>query len=191
MKKYLYIIVLGLMLMACSKPMTDEARMREALVSLSTQYPLMTLQDVYKTCYQDFFGAEHAAPDSLSAARYLAYELSTMPSLDSLGMPAYEPCGWRHRYVRLSLEKICTQEITEAELLHRFLEAARNNQPPTDDWLAEWLQIEQVALVVNPAWANDTLQADLREAASHNWAIHHSAAFREAYHPHYRIVRAD
>ena len=59
----------------------------------------------------------------------------------------------------------------------------------SDDWAAEWQKIVKIALKVNPKWANKKLQAELTEAAEKKQAVRHSEAFRNAYNPHYRIVR--
>lgn len=59
----------------------------------------------------------------------------------------------------------------------------------TDSWVEEWQKIESIVLNVCPAWSDQELQAELREAAQNNQAVRHSEAFRTAYNPHYRLVR--
>ena len=60
---------------------------------------------------------------------------------------------------------------------------------PIDNWATEWAKIESIALKVCPTWTNEPLQAELRLAAEGNHAVRHSEAFRNTYHPHYRIVK--
>ena len=42
------------------------------------QFPKSTLQDLYKSFFQDRFGPGHIIADEASAMRYLQYELATM-----------------------------------------------------------------------------------------------------------------
>lgn len=156
--------------------------------SLHARYPEATLQDVYKTCYQDHFGAEHMAPDSASVARYLDYELSQMVHEAPSAMPILEPCGFRHRFVRMSLQGILQGDYTSEDVLRRFMEASSHCASPQSDWLVEWQVIDSVAVSRVPMWNDSTLRQQLRDAAAKKAAVHHSPAFRAAYRPHYRIV---
>lgn len=157
------------------------------LLALHSAFPLATLQDVYKSAYQDYFGAEHMAPDSASVARYLDYELSQM---DTTYIPDVELCGWRHRHQRISLAQVRHGDITRDEIVSAFLTAA---QHPMDvdsaAWAKEWRKIERLAIRHVPEWRNDTLQADLRMCADSCYAVHHSPIYHSTYLPHYRIIR--
>lgn len=155
------------------------------------RYPLATLQDVYKTCYQDYFGAEHLMRDTAAARRYLLAELEECAEEDLTLMPPEEPTGFRHRFVRIGLSNVVGGRLTMEELLRLFISAASTDTADVADWEAEWLLIEQVALLTNPAWQDGELQAALRNAARSRRAVRHSDAFRTAYHPHYRIVPAE
>lgn len=173
-------------------PTIPEDSVRSLCEYMVTVYPKATLQDLYKTCYQDFFGAEHMISDTASARAYLhqeymqALEWSKHNNTDSL--PNMEPTGFRHRFIRLYLYYDWSlMAITEDTLFDLFLHAGEIG-PAHDNWAEEWRQIEQIALQFHSEWQNEELQALLRQAASNNQAVHHSAAYREAYHPHYRIA---
>lgn len=165
------------------------AQLESMLVSLHEQYPLATLQDVYKTCYQDYFGAEHAAPDSVRAMQYLTYELSLMAEEAPSQMPKLERCGFRHDYERVSLSNITDSTMTAEQLLRDFLDAAATPPAHEISWAEEWGTIEQKAIEMVGEWQDEELQKSLREAAAGNKAVHHSVVFRETYRPHYRIRR--
>jgi hypothetical protein len=154
-------------------------------------YPEATLQDVYKTCYQDFFGAEHLMQDTAAARKYLQYELNELRNegVNELVMPLREPTGFRHRFERISLSLVLNGEMTEEELLQLFIDAAGKDNALHDNWAYEWSEIERIALQVQPAWKNEELQAVLHEAAANNQAVRHSETFRDTYKPHYRIIR--
>ena len=155
------------------------------------QYPAATLQDVYKTCYQDFFGAEHLMQDTATARKYLQYELNELRNegINALGMPMREPTGFRHRFERINLALVLNGAMSEEELLRLFIEAAGKDNALHDRWADEWAEIEAIALEVQPTWQNEELQTLLREAAANNQAVRHSESFRNTYKPHYRIIR--
>lgn len=169
---------------------SEEKSIRDLCDYMIQHYPMANLQDIYKTCYQDFFGAEHLMNDTAAARRYLESELEECKSVSYFGMPKYEPTGFRHRYTRVSLACIQKGEITLEELLEQFIAAASNPEKPSENWEHEWIRIEQIALLINPRWRDPELQAELRQAARNSQAVRHSDDFRNIYQPHYRIVKA-
>ena len=60
----------------------DQKAIRQMCKDIHAQYPKATLQDVYKTCYQDYFGAEHLVRDTASARFYLHQELEEWRNSD-------------------------------------------------------------------------------------------------------------
>lgn len=167
---------------------TDDA-IREMCQHIHNQYPLATLQDIYKTCYQDFFGAEHLMSDTAAARYYIHQELEQCRDTDLSLIPKCEPTGYRHRFVRINFSNILERQLSEEQLVMMFIDAAGKDNAFSDDWLSEWKNIETIALEVNPGWADAELQSELTIAAENSHAVRHSEAFRENYNPHYRIVR--
>lgn len=165
---------------------------RQMVTYIHATYPQADLQDIYKTSFQDYWGAEHLAPDSAIAARYLRAELDGCADAN-MQMPLFEPCGWRHHYTRASLQNIQEGKMSERQLLQRFLSAATDAPilpiRQTWAWRYEWALTEKIALHEVPEWHNEELQAALTDAAEQCAAVRHSEAFRSAYQPHYRIVR--
>ena len=151
------------------------ASVRQMCEEMATRYPAATLQDVYKTCYQDYFGAEHMISDTAAVRNYLHYELQSCAGTDLQAMPLREPTGFRHHYVRMNLSAVHTGLMTEDELLQLFLEAA--GKPAGGKYKS------------HPSWKDADLQDLLREAARRNAAVHHSEPFRNTYNPHYRIIK--
>lgn len=200
MRKLITLALAALLLFACTqKPTVPEDAVRELCEYMVSTYPQATLQDLYKTCYQDFFGAEHLMQDTAAARAYLHYELEELRNerinelgsdgVTEAGMPMREPTGFRHRFERINLALVLNGEMSEETLLHLFIDAAGQDNALHNNWANEWAEIEAIALQVQPAWQNDELQALLREAAAGNHAVHHSEAFRNTYNPHYRIIR--
>ena len=168
----------------------DKKAIRQMCEEMHAQYPSATLQDVYKTCYQDFFGAEHLVNDTASARQYLENEIELCRGTDLNGMPKREPTGFRHRFTRVNLSCVIEGEMTTAQLLEMFLDASKKDNAFSGDWEEEWRTIENVALEICPTWTDPALQNELRQAAHDKEAVRHSDAFRAAYNPHYRIVQS-
>lgn len=178
----------AIFMMSCN---SENKAIRQMCEEIHKNYPLATLQDVYKTCYQDFFGAEHLMNDTAAARQYISYELGQCRDTDLILMPKREPTGFRHRFVRINFSNIVEGEITEEQLVTMFIDAAGKDNAFSDNWLCEWQKIEKTALKVNPKWKDTELQSELMKAAEGNHAVRHSEAFRNNYNPHYRIVRND
>ena len=168
----------------------ENRAIRQMCEEIHNNYPLATLQDIYKTCYQDYFGAEHLMNDTAAARKYIHYELEQCRDTDLSLMPKYEPTGFRHRFTRVNFSCLVDGELTEEQLVMMFIAAAGQDNAYGDDWATEWRIIEKTALEVNPLWADPELQSELLEAADNRYAVRHSEAFRNNYNPHYRIVLA-
>ena len=101
----------------------------------------------------------------------------------------YEPTGSEGRYVRVYLSAIADSLITAEQLFDAFMRSANMNKGENNDWEAEWNCIVGVitkqGIVLNDF---DKDVAMLNEASQNCQAVHHSRAYTEAYHPHYRIV---
>ena len=188
-KFFLLVCIAAAMIVACpTKKPNEEEAIRSMCEEIAQRYPHATLQDVYKTCFQDFFGAEHLLSDTAAAHRYLLYEIEATRAQDLNAMPIYEPTGFRHRFTRVNLSLVHSGEMTEEELFALFMEAAGTNNAFSDNWAEEWAKVEAIALEVHPTWTDTTLQAVLQFAASTASPVRHSETFRQTYNPHYRII---
>ena len=153
-------------------------------------YPKSRLLDIYKSCFQDYMGAEHLVTDSEGVRAYLMQELSTT-RLDDL-MPWYdEPCGIKGRYVRVSLRAVMENKITADTLLSAFVRSANaKKRPSVRKWKRQWHKIlnriERMNLQL-PNYEEDKQLLDSVLQAG-KYAVSHSESYRQAYHPHYRII---
>ena len=176
-------------------------------------YPKSRLLDIYKSCFQDYLGAEHLVSDWQRVKAYLDEELNTT-SLDDLMPWYYEPCGIDSSYYRVSIRAIKENIITEDQLLDAFIRSAngRNSEshqarldgrgvtdegeansetrPSVKSWSERWHMIigtiDRMKLDL-PNYQEDKQFIDSVLAVG-KYAISHSPDYREAYHPHYRIV---
>jgi hypothetical protein len=164
----------------------DTLSIRAAIECQMAAYPKSTLQDIYKSFYQDRFGPGHMITDTASVRHYLLYELSENEVASKV---YYEPTGSEGRYVRVYLSAVADSLITAEQLLDAFVRSANTDKGPNVDWEAEWNCIVGVitkhGIILN---GFDKDVATLNEASRNRQAVHHSRTYNEAYHPHYRIV---
>lgn len=185
--RYLSFLLLTLMsIVMLQAQEIDKGALRMAVERQLASYPESTLQDVYKAFYQEHFGPEHMISDTAAVRQYLDYELSTMG--DECGGFYYEAIGARGDYVRVSLKCVKHGLISADELLQAFLESAAARQEPAVEWSCMWDAIVAVVDEVKPGLGSASEREMLREASVKKQAVHHSKAYNEAYHPHYRIV---
>ncbi len=164
----------------------DTVAMRSAIERQLATYPESTLQDIYKSFYQEHFGPGHIISDTASARRYLMHELSEM---DETSSPYFEPTGSQGDFVRVYLSAVADSLITAEQLLDALIKSANSWQDPTVSWLEKWEAI--VSIIQANKMEIEGFEADLpllTEAARNHQAVHHSRRYNETYHPHYRIV---
>lgn len=154
------------------------------------EYPLSRLLDIYKSCFQDYMGAEHLVSDTASVRKYLDYELSSTKTED-LQPWYYESCGINGNYVRVSIKAIKDGIISESQLLDAFIRSANSlKRPSVESWRLKWHEINDSIDSLNlnlPHYYEDKQYIDSILSVG-KYAISHSKEYREAYHPHYRIV---
>ena len=153
-------------------------------------YPKSRLLDIYKSCFQDYMGAEHLVSDRQRVKAYLDEELNTT-SLDDLMPWYYEPCGIDSSYYRVSIRAIKESLVSEDLLLNAFIRSANTEKRPSvESWSKRWHKIigtiDQMKLDL-PNYQEDKQFIDSVLSVG-KYAISHSPDYREAYHPHYRIV---
>ena len=176
-------VFVPLVLLAC---WTETGGIGTAIERQLRDFPQSHLQDVYKSFYQSRFGAEHLITDTASVRAYLRSEIAEA-AVDSVANPYFEPVGEEGQYVRVYLRCINEGFITEQQLFDAFLRSAHPHQP-----LREWSELWQEEIVPAARKAGlDFSQEELSalvDASLRRGAVRHSDDYRNAYHPHYRIV---
>ena len=153
-------------------------------------YPKSRLLDIYKSCFQDYMGAEHLVPDRQRVKTYLDEELQTS-SLDGLMPWYYEPCGIDGHYVRVSIRAIKEDMVSEDLLLDAFIRSANSDKRlSVESWRDRWHEIigtiDQMGLNLSHYQQDREFIDSILSVGK--YAISHSPEYREAYRPHYRIV---
>ncbi len=189
------ILIFPLLILFGCRDNAAEKAIRQQLAD----YPESTVQDIYKSFCQDNLGPEHLIQDPESARNYLESELSTYrEDLDSLRYEApgrsFYPVGDKGNYVRVDLSTVLDGLVGDDVLLDAFIRSANTGRKVSlDEWAAKW---KSVSRVIRKDFGDiPGAEEDLRILDSLIVAgtpiIHHSSAFRAAYHPHYRIVAKD
>ena len=176
---------LSLLLSVCISAQDTKTFVRQQM----TLYPKSHLLDIYKSCFQDFMGAEHLVSDRERVKAYLDEELNTT-RIESLPQWYYEQCGTKGRYIRVNLRAVKEGLITEDMLLDAFIRSANVKRPSVKSWNRKWHKIigtiDKMDLNL-PDYDREMQFIDSLLSVG-KYAISHSSDYREAYHPHYRIV---
>lgn len=170
-----------------SGQVVDVPAVRHAVEWQLGSYPVSTMQDIYKNFYQEHFGPEHMISDVEAARDYLSSELGI--SGDDACRLYYEPIGIEGNYVRVHLSAVRDGLITASQLLDAFVLSAKATSGSQVPWHDKWQAIVGVIKGMGVKIAgDDELLEQLEKASLNNQAVHHSHAFNDGYHPHYRIV---
>lgn len=167
----------------------DESNnIRQAIDAMKERYPSTTLQDVYKSCFQDYYGVAHLLADRESVKRYIDYELS---NADTLVNMYYEPCGWRGDFIRVNLSVVKDGRITSDRLADAFMASAEYSMKnATEEWKKIWHAVMSNAresLVALKHFSEDSAKIEALLDRG-EYVMHHSEEYSKAHHPHYRII---
>ena len=171
----------------------DTAAIRAAVERQLRDYPESTLQDIYKSFYQNRFGTGHAISDPLATERYLQQELEALAAEKTVTPTRYwEPVGADTQHVRVFLQAVVDDKVTPQQLNDAFVRSAQVQRSVPFDWATEWRTILQV-IVDNhlPVSEGEADSVRLSEMSRTDAAAHHSRCYNAAYHPHYRVVRKE
>ena len=169
-----------------------EEIIEESVATLFADYPDATLQDVYKTCFQDYFGVAHLLGSREQVYNYICSELEAEDY--EVGGRYYERCGWQGNYYRVYLGAIKDGHITADILTDAFMASAPAVAlAVTEDWINQWKQIENVVVENYPNLYNlkedkEAIEEMLNQG---KYVMHHSRRYNASYHPHYRIIHKD
>ncbi|MBR5288639.1 MAG: hypothetical protein IKU34_08660 [Clostridia bacterium] len=169
--------------------METKGEIRAFLLNYIQKWPRLELTDLIKLLYQSAFGCGHFAPDEARVLAYLQQELRETQA------KADEPLAQAvlGGYARVNIVPYAAGGMKNETLARLFMLTA--NQQPGDD-RAEWfdgalLLLEEMAAAGElPFDAQAVRDALAAYRAKGSPAVHHSEVYRSAYHPAYRIVRA-
>lgn len=167
--------------------------MRGAVDAMLDRYPEATLQDVYKSMFQDRFGVAHMLGGREDVVAYIEQELRLCDTHREVN-DYFEVCGWRGDFVRVNLSVVRDGRMTAEELADMFVQSA-NLAPRADSlalraWEVEWRTIVEQCYsrlrVIDDFERDSVYLADLISRGE--YVVHHSRRYNKHYAPHYRIV---
>ena len=158
---------------------------RQFLLNQCARYPALQSQDLLKALHQSVFGCGHFISDEPSARALLEQELLS-PS------PAAEIETLGDSFCRIPLSYPALTGLSPETLFRLFVLSAEETAPSGEslpEKLAVLLELAQEGLL--------PFSAEEARAAVSQWEqagfplCRHSEAFRNAYHPTYRVIRKE
>ena len=160
------------------------------LIEQIKNHPNQTLQDVYKSCYQDEYGPGHLIANESSAIKSLYSEINSIEN-DYDPITLFEQTGLKGNYLRVDLTLIRDGKIPFFVLFRALVFSAKIGGQKTDEnWDKIWSEIVEAIKKSDLKFEN--FEKDLEEldkiSKSDDKVVHHSDMYEKIYHPHYRII---
>lgn len=166
----------------------DSLAAEESIRLQLERYPASTLQDIYKSFFQDAFGPGHLIDNPVRAKQYIEEE--SLQSHESL-CELYEKAGAGENYYRVSLSLVASGMVGAEQLADALCRSAAMTQGPSaTEWQSTWQKIERItAKYKHRLQGYDQDRKKINQAIENgNFMMRHSAAYNRNYHPHYRII---
>ena len=163
--------------------MNCHERTRELLIAHVQSYPQSQIQDVFKYLHQSAFGCEHLVSSLDAAEAYINREYA---QVDRAAPPLIEPLDGGYSRVHLS----CLNTGSSAGTLARYFFLSAKREPNAAVELTQKLEIAKklVSEHLLP-FSTEEFKSAVEEWKNTGYpALHHSDAFRNAYHPAYRVI---
>lgn len=163
--------------------MNDTKLTRQRLLSHFNIYPQLQIQDIFKFLHQSVFGCEHMISSLERAVAYIQTEAQSNTFTDYAEIESLDG-----DYSRVSLAYL--KKGLSAQTLGKLFYLSASAEKGTVELLEKRLDIAEQLI------AEGQLSFSLLafKAARVAWkdadysALHHSEAFRKAYHPSYRVI---
>ena len=163
----------------------------ESIVRQLELYPESTLADIYKSFFQDEFGPGHILSDPEGARDYFNRELAGMKSRKR---HRAEYCGTGRNFCRLPMDMVLDGVVCADDYFTVFLSGTRDFRlPDIQMWKEKWQSVYGLLKQSGPALPDFEKDGEAIAAVLERggYAMHHSARYRLAYDPHYRIIRKE
>ena len=156
-------------------------------------HPNQTLQDVYKSCYQDNYGPGHLIANESSAINSLFNEINSIEK-DYKPITLFEQTGIYGNYLRVDLTLVRDGILPFFALFRALtISATIGGQKSDENWSLIWSEIVEEIKLAGLTFQN--FEEDLENldkiSKSEDKVVHHSKMYEDVYHPHYRIIEKD
>lgn len=160
--------------------------MRSILLTHARRYPKMEPTDAVKLLYQSEFGGGHLISDENACLRRLEQEYTGILPLP--GCPLAEDIGGG--IVRIHLAAL--GEYTLADLGRDFLRSAALQRGSMERFRGKLVLLTELTAAGEMPFSSQALAAYLAAYEDAGFPpVSHSEAYRNAYHPAYRVVRRE
>lgn len=149
----------------------------------------MKATDVFKLLHQGVFGVGHILGEG--ARRRLKAEAASLSLEDHPEEPLMEAVSWDGSMVRVNLRPYLRRNLPLEGLFDAMEKTAGSLEHP-EEFLEAWTVFKE--LVVSGVFEVDREEFQILEDEVRNDETrphHHSEAYRNAYHPAYRVVRRE
>ena len=159
--------------------------LKQILITHAQRYPLMEPTDAVKLLYQNEFGGGHLIRDEAACLNYLHREYGAISQCPD--SPLTEHIG--NGLVRVHLAALDAYGCSPEDLGRCFIRSAALHQGSLESFLAKLELLRTMAAEGLMPFSAAELEAYLvsYQAAGYPM-VSHSEAYRQAYHPGYRIV---
>jgi len=168
----------------------EEAAFQQILARQMARYPRLAIQDLYKLIYQAALGAEHAVPDVAAAQDWLERELRQLgagPPEPIVDVISPDGC-----LVRVHLRPYVAAGGDPGALLTAFVRTAKEHGGTGEQLRRYWSYAVRLAAMGGLPFNQTDLRSFWADVAAQGFpVVHHSAAYRAAYKPAYRVIRQE
>ncbi len=166
-----------------------ESTFRRIIRSHSVRYPLMSSTDLYKLIYQAAMGSAHRVPSTNSAREHFKEEISSIGS--GPAEPVVDIVAHDGSISRINIRPYLQTGYSSDKLIEMFCRTA-------EEFTGSTIKLELYCWWLIRMKADDLPQDNIQDidqylskmAESGFPAVHHSAVYRNAYSPSYRVIKS-
>lgn len=150
--------------------------------------PLLGIEDAYKLIYQGVFGGEHLLANPAHARQLLYQEFEAIIPADI--DPLIETISPTGAIIRLNLRPYKFRQGQPAWLFQAMQQSAQSATGSKAEFLKLWTIFKEAVYRQELPFDHQLLLLFDKKLQSENYpARHHSAAYRQAYQPAYRVLQ--
>lgn len=163
--------------------MEPRERTKKLLVAHYRAYPKLQIQDIFKFLYQSTFGCEHLVSSVQAATDSISEEYD---KIQNTGIPVIEPLDGSYSRVPFLY---LGQGLGANTLAKLFVFSSKQEEHALQDLLQKLPIVRELICEGGLPFSEKDFEEALSAWESQNYsAVHHSAVFRERYHPSYRVI---
>ena len=166
--------------------MENCVKTHELILSHFEKYPKLRIEDLYKFLYQGVFGPGHMIPSRAAATEYITSEIESCPLKGATVIEELDG-----DFCRVSLSCL-TDGLSADTLGGLFYLSAKGVKEDRAAFIERLGVLEGLILSGALPYSIEDYRKTVGALKDAGYpAVHHSDAFRENYHPAYRVIRKE